>query len=70
MDVVQRIFIGLVINRYSLWINVNYWVIWWVMKLSVKYNNWNCLGFLKQRQGLWLGHAELTCAGSACTLPK
>ena len=23
------------------------------MKMSVKYNNWICLGFLTQRQGLW-----------------
>ena len=41
------------INRYSLWINVNYWKKgwrWW--KRSVKYNNQKGLGFLAHRQGL------------------
>ena len=42
------------INRYSLWINVNYWKKgwkWW--KRSVKYNNQKGLSFLAHRQGLW-----------------
>ena len=49
-----KICTSLMINRYSLWINVNCWRKgwgWW--KKSAKYNNWKGLGFLAHRQGLW-----------------